>query len=157
MNGIVRRAALKVLAAAPFAASRVRHTLSNHTPEIGSRVGADLSNRALMDAGASVASAPMHRKDDSERIQRMMTTWVRTRPGYLAELREAIRRDTHVTYIDPDLMAMKSLSMAARIVYMRERQIERAMQGHLRDEDMSVWSITERWMKRARTFLGIDK
>lgn len=152
---MIRRTVLKMLGAVPVVAPQaVKEVLSPVSYPLG---GASGGLSPMVDA--ATASTPNRAISQLEANKRhnIILKWVRSRQGYIDELRDVISRETKVTYIDPDLMAMRSLSQAARIYYMRQRMINQRMDAELSDDNRSIWRVTEKWIERANKFLDGDK
>lgn len=142
---ILRRTMLKVLAAAPVALRQeVAPALNMGRGTLGAEV-----NR--------IADCPPTQAGITPPDYKPVWRWLHMNPEYLAELRDAINRETHVTYIDPDLLAMRSLSTAARIYYMRQRLVDRQMRIQLSDDisPASLHSLHVKWIDIARKALGV--
>jgi hypothetical protein len=143
---VLRRTVVQLLGVSPFALGKVGKELYNDG-------GSKLSSGAL---AQTAADAPMQAQPVNEATIKAVNKWMKLSPGYRAELRDHINAETHVTYIDADLMAMRSLSTAARIYYMRQRLVDRQVRCQLdEDEERSMWHLREKWRELAVKALGL--
>ena len=129
--GLSRRSFAKMFAAAPFAARQAGQTMrfvgGGGLPPAG-----NLAHSLAGNAGASAqadcanAIAPRHHRQ-------IMPEWQAQRlakkvPHLLDLMRdEATRNNRYISYIDPDIDVHRSVSLAAKIVYQRQRNIEREL------------------------------
>lgn len=153
---MLRRTALKLLSASPFAIGKVGQNLFQH-PE-----GKELLSPTVGGAGYAEAQAnnPIPCVTDPVREFQAKATglWLKANPDYLAELRSSIHAETHVGHIDPDLMVSKSYSMAARIYYQKQRMVDRQVRIQLGEEvDRSLWRVHDKWFTIARKALGFPR
>lgn len=68
-------------------------------------------------------------------------------PKLRGELESILYEDQrHVGYIDPDLAAKRSFSLAAKVTFQRQRNVERALQNQVYQD--SPYQQVERWTER---------
>lgn len=148
-----RRQVLAALGIAPIAAPKlIGETIQSLN---GPPAYPPISDRAAFGGGGVGALNPSPSTAETNHVAIMR--WLRTTPSYISELRDSIAAETHVTYIDADLLAMRSLSTAARIYYMRQRLIDRQLSIQLEEGSpcSSQWKTTQKWMDIGRKALGL--
>lgn len=76
-------------------------------------------------------------------------------PAFRGELESMLyEQNRRVGYLDPDIANKRSFSMAAKIAYQRQREVERSLQEWL---DQGLWDRRRALMKRIRKFFLGDK
>lgn len=141
-----RRSIVKAAAALPLASQLPKaHISSNES--IGLAQGFSHLGNAQAFQGPALQNPEVYKGPHVSYEQIM--DWLPTQPAYIAELRADIEfqitpQSVHV--IDADLCAMRSLSQAARIYYMRQRLIERTLASRLTSDHYSS-KVSKRWEK----------
>lgn len=133
-----RRSFFGLMAASPLAAKAAAEDV------LAKQAGIEISQRASAGAIYGSVSAPDLTQDQMRRLLARPLT----RKFYESALYESERR---VGFIDHDIAAPRSISLAAKIVYQRQRNVAAVIHA---DQHGWIWNRTRDWLRDAVGLLG---
>jgi hypothetical protein len=145
---ISRRSGLKALGSLPFVGKSVAR-------QVGAGLSAGLSGGypavGTLTGRYAVENAPPGKESVQDPI---MQSWQAHRlamkiPAYAEEIREyAIRNLRQVHTIDPDIDVHRSISLAAKICYQRQRNVQRMLDNYGAEPDHPIVERTQKIIRK---------
>lgn len=150
---LARRGFLKLLPVAGLAGKAAAEDAATRLAGLGTtglaqNVGGGFAAEGLGCASNQVQPASLAQGSAiSVDVRRKIIQRVLRLPNLRGELESILYEDQrHVGFIDPDLAAKRSFSLAAKVTFQRQRNVERALQNQVYQD--STYQRVERWTER---------